>query len=437
MVFCEVMGERNIRMPTNWKKRERGMAKAAKVFETAFETYTVVRQVGSGGSSVVFLVKTSEGQDLALKVLDRSKTPRQKVKRFQNEIQFCQRQASERIVRVLDYGQAPDGSIFYVMPYYASTLRDLIKKQLPMGERLPLYVQVLDSVEAAHLLGVCHRDIKPENLLYDSDTNRIVLADFGIARFREDELLTVVDTGPNERLANFAYAAPEQRKAGKAVDQPADIYALGLILNEMFTGEIPQGTGFRRIRETASDFAYLDELVEMMMQQRPEQRIQSVARVKQELIGRENNFVNLQRLDLLTKQIVPESEVSDPIIADPIRIIEKVDWSVSESTLTLRLNQPINAKWEQCFRYRATSFSSNFSQANIRFNGDRVFIHVNDHFLDHGIQYLQQYIPTANEEYATQVKQEHRKNIEQRDAELKRRVREQETRTKVLQKIQL
>ncbi len=413
------------------------MAKAAKVFETAFETYTVVRQVGSGGSGVVFLVKTSDGQDLALKVLDRSKTPRQKVKRFQNEIQFCQRQASERIVRVLDYGQAPDGSIFYVMPYYASTLRDLIKKQLPMGERLPLYVQVLDSVEAAHLLGVCHRDIKPENVLYDSATKRIVLADFGIARFTEDELLTIVETGPTERLANFAYAAPEQRIAGKTVGQPADIYALGLILNEMFTGEIPQGTGFRRIRDTAPDFAYLDELVDMMVQQRPEQRIQSVARVKQELIGRGNNFVNLQKLELLKKQVMPESEVSDPIIADPIRVVETVDWSVSKSTLTLRLNQAINAKWEQCFRFRATSYSTTFSHANISFNGDRVFIRVDEHFLPQGIQYLQQYIPTANEEYATQVKQEHRKSIEQRNAELKMRVREQEARTRILQKVQI
>ena len=89
-----------------------------KIFETAFDTYTVVRQVGAGGSGVVFLVKNSEGQDFALKVLDRSKTPRQKVRRFQNEIHFCQRQASERIVRVLDYGQAQDGSIFYLMPYY-------------------------------------------------------------------------------------------------------------------------------------------------------------------------------------------------------------------------------------------------------------------------------------------------------------------------------
>jgi hypothetical protein len=281
--------------------------KELKAFTSAFDTYTVQRQVGSGGSGVVFLVKTSDGQNLALKLLDRSKAPRQKVKRFQNEIQFCQRQASDRIVRVLDYGQTPDGSIFYVMLYYGSTLRDLINKQLPMGERLPLYVQVLDCVEAAHLLGVCHRDVKPENLLYDSSSNRIVLADFGIARFREDELLTIVDTGPSERLANFAYAAPEQRKAGNVVDQPADIYALGLILHEMFTGEIPQGTGIRKIRDSAPDFAYLDELVEMMRQQRPEQRIQSVTRVKQELIGRGNNFVNLQRLDQLKKQVVPES----------------------------------------------------------------------------------------------------------------------------------
>jgi serine/threonine protein kinase len=411
------------------------MAKMTKIYETAFETYTVLRQVGSGGSGVVFLVKTSDGQDRALKVLDRSKTPRQKVKRFQNEIQFCQRQASERIVHVLDYGQAPDGSIFYVMPYYASTLRDLIKKPLPMNERLSVYVQVLDSVEAAHLLGVFHRDIKPENLLYDCSTKQIVLADFGIARFKEDELLTIVETGPSERLANFAYAAPEQRIAGKAVNLPADVYALGLILNEMFTGEIPQGTGFRKIKDTAPDFAYLDELVDMMVQQRPEQRIQSVSKVKQELIARGTTFVNLQRLDTLKKQVVPESEVSDPIIADPIRVVEKVDWR--DSTLALRLNQPINAKWEQCFRFRATSYSANFSDANISFTGDRVAIRVDEHFLAHGLQYLQQYIPAANEEYAAQVKQEHRQQIAQRRAELEKRVREQEARIRVLQKVQI
>lgn len=406
-----------------------------KVFETAFDTYTVVRQVGSGGSGVVFLVKNSDGNDLALKVLDRSKAPRQKVKRFQNEIQFCQRQVSERIVRVLDYGQASDGSPYYVMPYYPSTLRDLIKKQLPNTERLALCVQILDSVEAAHLLGVCHRDIKPENLLYDAGVNRIVLADFGIARFTEDELLTLVETGPSERLANFVYAAPEQRVRGKTVGMPADIYALGLILNEMFTGEVPQGSGFRKIKDVTPEFAYLDELIELMIQQQPEQRIRSVTKVKEELIGRGNNFVNLQRLDSLKKQVVPESEVSDPIVADPIRVVETLDWT--NNTLTLRLNQPINAKWEQCFRYRATSFSVNFSHQNITFKGDKVFIHVDEHFLPQGVEYLRQYIPTANEEYANQVIREHRDEIARRRAELQQRVREQEARTRVLQKVRI
>jgi hypothetical protein len=61
-------------------------------------------------------------------------------------------------------------------------------------------------------------------------------------------------------------------------------------------------------------------LVDLMMQQQPEQRMQSVAKVKQELIGRGNNFVNLQRLDTLKKQVVPESEISDTILADPIRV---------------------------------------------------------------------------------------------------------------------
>ncbi len=407
----------------------------SKAYKTAFDTYTVVRQIASGGSSTVFLVTASDAQNLALKLLDRSSTPRQKLKRFQNEIQFCLRPGSEHIVQVLDYGQASDGSLFYVMPYYASTLRDLIRKRLPQNELLPLYGQVLDAVEAAHLLGVCHRDIKPENLLYNSGAKRIVLADFGIARFKEEELLTTVNTGPNERLANFAYAAPEQRVPGQIVDQRADIYALGLILNEMFTGQIPQGTGFRQIKEVAPEFAYLDGLVEMMLRQQPEQRLQSVNRVKEELIGRGNEFIQAQRLEAFKKQVVPDSEVDDPIISEPIRAVEKVDYR--NGTLILRLNKPVTKKWEECFRIRASAFSVNVSSAMMSFQGDRVFIHVNDHFVPQAVEFFKQYCAAANEEYASRVKREHRQEIERRRAELKRRVVEEEARSKILQKIQL
>jgi serine/threonine protein kinase len=222
--------------------------KHLKAFVGAFDTYTVVRQVGSGGSGTVFEAKASDAQSVALKVVDKSRTSQQKLKRFQNEIQFCLRPSSKHIVRVIDFGRTKDDSLFYVMPYYPGTLRSLIQSGIERRAALPLYAQLLDAVESAHLLNVFHRDVKPENFLHDSATNVIVLADFGIARFEEDELLATVDTGPHERLANFAYAAPEQRVPGKTVDLRADIYALGLILNEIFTGQIPQGTAFREIK---------------------------------------------------------------------------------------------------------------------------------------------------------------------------------------------
>jgi serine/threonine protein kinase len=409
--------------------------KELKPFIGTFDTYTILRQLGSGGSGIVFEVKTSDGQNLAVKVLDKSRTPRQKVKRFQNEIQFCLRPGSKHIVHVLDFGRTEDGSLFYVMPYYSGTLRSLIKKGIELRAALPLYVQLLDGVEAAHLLGVFHRDVKPENFLCDLPSNTVVLADFGIARFEEDELLTTVDTGPHERLANFAYAAPEQRVAGKPIDQRADIYALGLILNEIFTGQIPQGTAFRQIKDVAPEFAYLDGLVELMVRQQPEQRPASVATVKNELIGRGHDFVHLQHLEALKKEVVPDSEVSDPLISDPIRAVEKLDYR--NGTLTLRLNKPVNRKWEECFRMRATAFSANVSSAMISFSGDRVLIRVNDHFVPQGLEFFKQYCVSANEEYAAQVEHDHDQQIERKRGELRRSVLEEEARMKILARIQI
>lgn len=75
-----------------------------------------------------------------------------------------------------------------------------------------------------------HRDLKPENILHDPIENRLVVSDFGIAHFTAELMHTLVETKLAERLANFHYAAPEQRRPGGLVDHRADIYALGLIL---------------------------------------------------------------------------------------------------------------------------------------------------------------------------------------------------------------
>jgi serine/threonine protein kinase len=169
------------------------------------------------------------------------------------------------------------------MPFYPSTLRTLCEAGIHPDRVLDLFTQVLEGIEAAHERRVWHRDLKPENILYDPPSDTVVVADFGIADFTEDELFTAVETRDQERLANFLYSAPEQRVRGKEVNGRADIFALGLILNEMFTGRVPQGTGIRRITDVAPKYGYLDATVEAMTQQDPVRRPPDIKSVKKEL----------------------------------------------------------------------------------------------------------------------------------------------------------
>ena len=86
---------------------------------------------------------------------------------------------------------------------------------------------------------VVHRDLKPENILCSEDLSLVAVADFGIADLPPDLMVTTLETRPGARMANFGYSAPEQRDGSGTVDHCADIYALGLILNEMFTQRVP------------------------------------------------------------------------------------------------------------------------------------------------------------------------------------------------------
>lgn len=431
-------GERSRAEKTADQEIPHGPMLTQSVFQTAFNTYWVVeRSLGSGGAGTVHAVKDIDGVLYALKVLH-SQAGTVRTKRFQNEIAFCSKNIHQNIITISDHGVASrlDGAVpFYVMPLFPTTLRKQMSKGIPHAEVLPLFSRILDGVEAAHLKGVWHRDLKPENILCDPHQNQVVIADFGIAKFHEDELHTAVETSNRERLANFLYSAPEQRLRGKEVTNRADIYALGLILNEMFTGEVPQGAGYKRVSSVSPDHAFVDNIVDEMIQQLPQQRPESIARVKESLIAHGNRFVNLQRLDQMRKEVVPESEVTDPLIMDPIRIVEKEDYR--NATLTLRLNQPVNDKWVACFRKRATRYSTNVSSAVVSFQGNTMRIIVTQHFLQEAVNFVKEYIPFANEEYAAQVKQEHAKEIERRRAALRNAIAQEEARMKILQKIHI
>lgn len=251
-------------------------------FESAFATFTAEGVLAEGGTGKIFKVKDEDGAAWALKCLKPSVLSRQRLKRFKNEIAFSWKIKHPNIISVEDWGTTEISGTrvpFFVMPHFPSTLRQLMRAGLTRGSVLQWFEQMLSGMEAAHAVGVWHRDLKPENVLCDPSSNRLVITDFGIAHFAEPLLHTAVETSPSDRLANFQYAAPEQRAFG-VVDHRADIYALGVILNEMFTGEILQGTGHRTIGSLAPDFACLDALVDRMVRQSPSDRMASIAEIR-------------------------------------------------------------------------------------------------------------------------------------------------------------
>ena len=256
-------------------------------FRTALSEYVPKKTLGEGGSGKVLLVTDSNGDNFALKYLKPKVQTEQKNKRFKNELAFCTKNTHPNIITIEDNGLAEIEGVevpFFVMPVFPKTLRTLMQRKAPVEQLLLLFADVLNGVEHAHNSSIWHRDLKPENILVTSDEDRAVVTDFGIAHFDDEYLHTIVDTLPQERLANFRYAAPEQRSRAEA-DQRTDIYALGLILYELFTGQLLQGTQHRRIGTMNPSYLYLDPIVEGMTCQSPDDRLSAISLIREMLVA--------------------------------------------------------------------------------------------------------------------------------------------------------
>jgi serine/threonine protein kinase len=409
------------------------------LFETSFHSYRVINTLGEGGSGRVYKVEDDGGKVFALKCLDASKTTKEKRKRFKNEIFFCLRNTHKHIITVSDYGiTAIKGKEcpFYVMPYYLSTLRELMKKGIAPDKALHYFSQILDGVEAAHLKSIWHRDLKPENILHDPALDLLVIADFGIAHFGEEYLQTSLETDQNTRLANFRYAAPEQRTVGQTVDQRADIYALGLILYEMFTGMLLQGTGHRPIASVAAQYAYVDNVVEGMVRQLPEDRFASIDIVKQRLIAYKNDFVSRQRLSELTSTVIPQSEIDDPLVIEPVTLLGIDDYK--EGKLILRLSQSVTQEWVQVFyeaHHRQTLRGGNPS--DFSFSGNSVIKIADEDSAQRIVDYFKGYLSTANEAYKNHVLRKQHQREEEERQRLQAQVEEEERSQRILKNIRI
>ncbi|HSE37620.1 MAG TPA: serine/threonine-protein kinase, partial [Blastocatellia bacterium] len=205
-------------------------------------SYQITDYVGSGGFGSVFKAEdvNTPGRIVAIKELHRKHTRNQVIKqRFFQEAVAMARLDHPNLPRLYTFGE-DNGSYYLVMEFISGKLlSDDIHEKGPMrpDRAVAVLTQVLDAVSYAHRNGIIHRDLKPDNIILvgDNASLRIKVLDFGIARMVGGESLTLTGEG----FGTPSYMAPE-RMTGAAGDDPRmDLYALGIILFEMLTGQAP------------------------------------------------------------------------------------------------------------------------------------------------------------------------------------------------------
>ncbi|TMC37087.1 MAG: serine/threonine protein kinase [Chloroflexi bacterium] len=203
--------------------------------------------IGQGGMGAVYLARQIRpSRHVAVKVLlsnvtTNSSLYKEFLVRFRHEADVVARLEQINIMAIYEYGEQ-DGIAYLVMPYFpGGSLRDLLARNsaLSLQEAATFIDQAAAALDFAHAHGVIHRDLKPGNFLLSSD-GRLVLADFGIARmlWDSDSTFRAALTGTGAFLGTPEYMAPEMLN-GEPIDHRADIYALGIVLFQMLSGQVP------------------------------------------------------------------------------------------------------------------------------------------------------------------------------------------------------
>jgi eukaryotic-like serine/threonine-protein kinase len=208
------------------------------------DRYEVLETLGKGGMGVVYRAydRTLE-EEVALKLLrpDVVKDDPSLLDRFKKETKLARRITHRNVLRTHDFGDAA-GVPYISMEYLEGvTLKDLIRTKgaLPLGVGLRIAKQMCNGLEAAHAQGVIHRDVKPQNMLIMPETGELKIMDFGIALRQEVKGEGQKGmTGTGVVMGTPDYMAPEQAE-GAAADFRCDIYALGIVFFEIFTGRLP------------------------------------------------------------------------------------------------------------------------------------------------------------------------------------------------------
>jgi len=279
------------------------------------EKYRVVRLLGKGAMGAVYEVENIKvRRSAALKLLP-STASADIVGRFEAEAQAAGRAGSKRIVDVLDLGRTASGQPYMVMELLeGETLRDELKRARRMTPKraTTLLVDVLLGLEAAHAAGIVHRDLKPENIWVlaeppeprplTGETGIVKILDFGVSRFSsggDEDAPRRPRTAEGTMIGTCWYMSPEQIRDARNADARADLYAIGVMLCELVSGNVPFPGGtipellYKILEEPAEDPRRqmpsfpetLAQIALRALEKLPDARFTSAAEMREHLVA--------------------------------------------------------------------------------------------------------------------------------------------------------
>jgi len=197
--------------------------------------YRLLKLLGEGGVAIVFKARDEElDEEIAIKVFTRPTAQESLVTRFKEELKFSRQLTHPNIIRLYDFG-VDHGHRYITMELLEGTdLQEKLGRPLDLDLGLHYLIQACNGLHAAHEQGAIHRDVKPSNMFVLKDET-LKIMDFGIAKWRRTAGLTQ----EGSIAGTPEYMSPEQIHNFSGVTQSTDLYAIGVMAFEMFTGELP------------------------------------------------------------------------------------------------------------------------------------------------------------------------------------------------------
>jgi serine/threonine protein kinase len=249
--------------------------------------YEIMEILGRGGMGAVYKGRQKSLRRLvAIKILppDAADDEMKFVERFQNEAQTMAAMNHPAIVTVYDFGETKDGLLYFIMEFVDGTdLQKMIHASGKLSDEYALAItaHVCDALQYAHSRGVIHRDIKPANIFINQE-GHVKVGDFGLAKM-DDPSMTSGLTRTNMAMGTPDYVAPEVLSPGMVADHRADLYAVGVMLYQMLTGEVPRGMFKLPSQKGIGSDPRFDEIICKAMEQDRNDRYQSAGDVRRAL----------------------------------------------------------------------------------------------------------------------------------------------------------